>query len=224
MTAYKGGVHYMPHFPVMNPESSSTPLRIVVDSKCVNKKSGLAFNDLIAPVPNALNDILDVILRWRQFPVTLLYDLSKAYHTLRTGIKEMHLRRFLYRFDVKDPWRSYGYIVVAFGDKPAALALELGKELTASIAGGEDPRAARQLTLNSLVDDVGGGGTRAQVERMRGERLPDGTYTGTVSRILNAAGFKAKALVASRTCTAEEREALGGKFLGLSYDMSRDEI
>ena len=81
----------MPHFPVMNPDSSSTPLRIVVDSKCVNKRSGLAFNDLIAPVPNALNDILEVILRWRQFPSTLLYDLSKAYHTLRTGERELHL-------------------------------------------------------------------------------------------------------------------------------------
>ena len=33
---YEGGVNYMPHFNVMNPESSSTKLRIVVDFKCVN--------------------------------------------------------------------------------------------------------------------------------------------------------------------------------------------
>ena len=29
MVAWKGGVHYMPHFPVLNPESASTPLRVV---------------------------------------------------------------------------------------------------------------------------------------------------------------------------------------------------
>ena len=224
MRAHQGGVHYMPHFPVMNPDSASTPLRIVVDSKCINKRSGLAFNDLIAPVPNALNDILDVILRWRQFPSTLLYDLSKAYHTLRTGVRELHLRRFLYRFDVTQDWKSYGYVVVAFGDKPAALALELAKELTASISNKLDPMAARQLTLNSLVDDVGGGGTVQDVERMRGVRNDDGSYSGTVSRILKYAGFKAKALVPSGTELKEEREALGGKFLGLSYDVRHDTI
>ena len=41
MAEYKGGIHYMPHFPVVNPESSSTKVRIVVDSKFVN--DGLDF-------------------------------------------------------------------------------------------------------------------------------------------------------------------------------------
>ena len=157
MEGYQGGVHYMPHFPVLNPESSSTKLRIVVDSKFRNSRSNLSFNDLIRDVPNALNDILDVQWRWRQFAIPLCYDLSKAYHTLRTGQAELHLRRFVYRFDVKDSWKAYGYCVVAFGDKPAALALELAKELTASLAMDLDPLAACQLTRNSLVDDVGGG-------------------------------------------------------------------
>ena len=83
MHDYDGGVHYMPHFPVINPESSSTRLRIVVDSKFRNGKSLLSFNDLIRDVPNALNDITEVQWRWRQFPVSLCYDLSKAYHKNR---------------------------------------------------------------------------------------------------------------------------------------------
>ena len=32
----KFGIHYMPHFAVLNPESKSTKLRIVVDSACKN--------------------------------------------------------------------------------------------------------------------------------------------------------------------------------------------
>ena len=77
----KFGVHYMLHFAVLNPESKSTKLRIVVDSACKNKHSNLSFNDLMRPVPNSLNDITDVQLRWRAFPHALNYDLSKAYHT-----------------------------------------------------------------------------------------------------------------------------------------------
>ena len=120
MEEWHGGVHYMPHFPVYNPESSSTPLRIVSDSACVNRHSGLSFNDLIRAVPNALNDITEVQLRWRMFPCSLSYDLSKAYHSLVTGEKEMHLRRFLYRFDNDSAWDIYAYRVVAFGHMPAA--------------------------------------------------------------------------------------------------------
>merc|ERR1712101_64329 len=38
-SSWTGGVHYMPHFPVLNKESASTKLRIVVDSKCKNSVS-----------------------------------------------------------------------------------------------------------------------------------------------------------------------------------------
>merc|ERR1711867_140134 len=157
------GVHYMPHFAVLNPESKSTKLRIVVDSACKNRHSKFSFNDLVRPVPNALNDITDVQLRWRVFPRALNYDLSKAYHSLRTGPREFHLRRFLYRFDIRDPWQVYGYRVVAFGDTPAALALSLGLEMTARKGKEIDPMVARQLIRNTLADDVGGGGESADV-------------------------------------------------------------
>ena len=50
MRAWKGGVHYLPHFPVLNPESASTSLRIVMDSKFQNKHSGAALAQIPAPV------------------------------------------------------------------------------------------------------------------------------------------------------------------------------
>merc|ERR1712101_78939 len=100
----------------------------------------------------------DVQLRWRCFQKSLSYDLSKAYHSLLTGDKELHLRRFLHRFQGEDTWTVYAMRVVAFGDMPAALALELAKELMAELGQGIDSMAAEQLLRNSYVDDVGGGG------------------------------------------------------------------
>merc|ERR1711867_372472 len=204
MKDWEGGVHYLPHFPVLNPESASTSLRIVMDSKFPNKHSRKSLNDLVCAVPNALNDITDVQIRWRCFEQSLSYDLSKAYHSLRTGDHELHLRRFLHRFEEAEEWEVYAMQVVAFGDMPAALALELAKELMAELGQAVDPMAAEQMLKNSYVDDVGGGGEDVDLERMRGDRMEDGTYTGTIPTILSQAGFKAKALVPSGTDVEEE--------------------
>ena len=135
-SAWGGGVHYMPHFAVHNKESASTKLRIVVDSSCRNANSKLSFNDLMTPLPNALNDILGVILRWRCKPIALNYDLSKAYHSVRTGPRERHLRRFIHRFDGENQWKTFGYDCVAFGDQPAPNALEIAKEEVANMGRG----------------------------------------------------------------------------------------
>ena len=118
----------------------------------------------------------------------------------------------------------FGMSVVAFGDMPAALALELAKELMAELGQSVDPLASLQLLRNSYVDDVGGGGTESEVDRMRGERGEDGSYLGTVPVILQQAGFRAKALVPSGTRIEEEIAAMGGKFLGLHYDPESDDI
>ena len=212
------GVHYMPHFAVLDPESKSTKLRIVLDSACRTKHSRLLFNDLVRPVPNVLNDITDVQLCWRSFPTALNFDLTKAYHSLRTGPREFHLRRFLYRFKVTDPWEVYKYRIVAFGDTPATLTLCQGLELTAEKGRHIDLQAADQLTRNSLADDIGVGGMASEVMRMRGEKC--GTdYTGSVPRVLACGGFRAKALVPSYSTDPEEVESMGDRFLGLACSL-----
>merc|ERR1711867_426175 len=152
------------------------------------------------------------------------YDLSKPYHSLRTGPQELHLRRFIHRFSEEEDWQVYGMEVVAFGDMPAALALELAKELMAELGDKVDPMAAAQLPKNSYMDNVGGGWEDRDVDRMRGDRRDDGSYSGTVPVILEQAGFKAKAFVVSGTEVEEELQAMGGKFLGLHYDPQSDDI
>ena len=74
-----GGVHYITHFPVLKPTSESTKVRIVSDSKMKNNTTQLSFNDLIQDLPNALSELLVVIIRWRCHPMALMYDLEKAY-------------------------------------------------------------------------------------------------------------------------------------------------
>ena len=93
-----------------------------------NNITGKSFNDLIKPVPNALSDSLMVILEWREQPTTVIYDLSKAYQSIRTGLQERHLRRFFYRPHQQMQFKTFAIDCNNFGDACASLGLELGKE------------------------------------------------------------------------------------------------
>ena len=124
MNRWGGGVHYVTHFPVLKPSSESTKVRIVSDSKMKNNTTQLSFNDLIQDLPNALSELLVVILHWRCHPTALMYDLAKAYQSIRTGEKEKHLRRFFYRSDTKEEFKTYAYDRATFGDNAASAALE----------------------------------------------------------------------------------------------------
>ena len=94
---WAGPVHYVTHFGVINVESRSTRVRVVSNSKMKNANTHLSFNDTVDPVPNALNDLLDVLLQWRGHHQALMFDLAKAYQSVRTGPLELHLRRVLWR-------------------------------------------------------------------------------------------------------------------------------
>ena len=93
MKEYSGPVNYITHHGVMK-DSVTTPLRVVTNS---SKKNGqFSLNDLMPKGPNSLNDMLAVMLRFRTYIVAFVFDLSKAYNTMRTSITERHLRRFVW--------------------------------------------------------------------------------------------------------------------------------
>ena len=85
--------------------------------------------------------------------------------------------------------KTYAIDCNNFGDGCASLGLELGKEKTAELGSYIDPLAAEQLVKDSFVDDVGGGGTRIDVLRMRGTKDSLRNCSGMVPMIL-AAGEK----------------------------------
>ena len=131
MERWHGPVHYVTLFPVVNQESTSTKVRVVSNSKMPNAVTGLSFNDTTLKVPNSLNEIFGVLVQWRGHEVSLMYDIRKAYQSIKTGPQERHLRRLLYRDSPSKPFSSYAFDVVTFGDDPAACALELCKVKTA---------------------------------------------------------------------------------------------
>ena len=91
-------------------------------------QTGKSFNDLIEAVPNALSDGFVVLINWREDPTSIIYDLSKAYQSIKTGLKERHLRRFFYRRAPSEPLKTFAIDCNNYGDICASLGLELAKE------------------------------------------------------------------------------------------------
>ena len=58
---------------------------------------------------------------------------------------------------------------------------------------------------------------------MRGTRLKDG-YSGTVAQILSMGAMTVKFMAVSGSSDSFEEEQLGGKCLGVNYDLKNDEI
>ena len=171
--------------------------------------------------PNTLNGLLQVLVGWRSLEVGLLYDLLKAYHRMKTRIKEKNLRRLVWRPKPGEAWKHFGYDCANFGDKLAPLALELGKKKTAEEGEEIDSMAAEQLLTMTYVDDNCGGGSKEDVKRMVGVKEEE---PGTISKILKKCNFQAKAFVTSGMEKSEEAEALGEKVLGVRYCAVTDKL
>ena len=194
MSEYSGPINYISHHGVER-DSISTPLRIVTNSSLKNGVRSL--NDCLPKGPSSLNSMFYILVRFRTYETGLVFDLTKAYHSMHTGLIEKHLRRLIWRFSPSDDWKDFGFAVVAFGDRPAAEFLELARSITADAGKHIDAEAARKLKSDCYVDDGITRGHKIDVERMKGNRSITGIYSGTISKILALGNLNLKAMVSS---------------------------
>ena len=155
MDDYQGPTQYISHHPVLK-DSVSTPCRMVTNSSFPN--GGSSLNQCLAAGPNSLNSMLGVLLRFRCREVAFQFDLKKAYNTMKTGIVERHLRRFVWKFSDESDWLDFAFDVVHFGDRSAACQLEVAKNLIVDTYGDIDKEAAQRIRDDTYVDDGVSGG------------------------------------------------------------------
>ena len=215
LSEYAGPVQYITHHGVLK-DSTSTPLRVVTNSSFKNGKFSL--NDLLPKGPNSLNDMLEVTLRFRAYEKVFAYDLAKAYNTMKTGIVERHLRRFIWRFAEDQPWQDFAIDCVHFGDRPAACQLEVSKKKIAQLGENIDQEASVKLIQDSYVDDGFSGGTEESIQRMVGNKDESGSYNGTISKILSLGGYKVKEFVVEGDMSQADENLLSNSVFGYFWD------
>ena len=77
LEAHVKPVCYLPHHGTYRPDKQSTPLRIVFDPAC--QYQGISLNSFLFKGPCLIGNLLGVLLRFREEPITLVRDISKMY-------------------------------------------------------------------------------------------------------------------------------------------------
>ena len=225
MDSWVGPVHYISIQHVLNPGSETTPLRLVTNTSLVDPRSGLSLNGLLAKGPNCLADTYELLIRFRGYSKGLISDITKAYYALVTGLMEMHLRRVVWRKDRTGNWDIYGFLCVSFGDRPAAVILDVVIKLTVQMFGGLDLLAAKRLKEDMFVDDLVSGGTDDEISRYVGEEDPDTLQcSGTMPTILAQGRFTLKAIAWTGEHDGPKLIKLGAAVLGLGFSTQYDTL
>ena len=125
---WTGPIHYLPIQGVFKPTSMTTPVRLVTNSSLVDPDTCLSLNSILAKGPMYLNDMWEILVRFRDQEAGLCGDIAKAYYQMFTGALEYHVKRVLWRSgEVGTPWKIYAFRVVSMGDTPAANFMEITK-------------------------------------------------------------------------------------------------
>ena len=222
-TEWKGAVHYVPLQLVINEASQSTPFRIVTNTSCRDPITGKSLNSITAKGPNMLSDPYRIMIRFRNRKYAISTDVTKAYHGLRTTPVEMHLRRVVYRRKESDPWTTYGFLCVSFGDIAAQAILECCLQRVAKQNRDIDYVAALIIELDRFVDDLpSGSDEKAVLEKLRGKILDNWQTTGTLAQIMAKGGFSLKVVACSGDEDGPMVQKLGGAVLGIPWNTETD--
>ena len=153
LESYDGPIHYILHHEVLKPDSKSTPVRIVFNSSA--NYMGHTLNEYWAKGPNLLNNLLGILVRFRENEVAMIGDIKKMYHSVKIGTVEQHTHRFLWRdMDTyRDP-DTFIVQTVSFGDKPAGTIPTVALRKTADMREKDFPAAAKIVKNNSYMDGI----------------------------------------------------------------------
>ena len=226
MSLWDGPKHYVSIQHVLDPSSATTPLRLVTNSSLADPVTGISLNSILAKGPKVLNDMFEILLRFRIYDKGLISDVSKAYYMLWTGELEKHCRRVVWRYgNTGTRWRIFGFQTVGMGDRPAACLMEIAVKLTVVLFGHIDLVAGSRLNRDRFVDDVASGGSAEEVKRFKGEEnIETMECDGTMPVIMGKTNLKLKAVGVSGEIDGEKLKKLGGSVLGLGFSTERDTL
>ena len=225
LKTWDGPVHYVPLQLVVNEGSQSTPFRIVTNTSCKDPRTGKSLNDILAKGPNLLSDSYQILLRFRNRKYAISTDVTKAYHGLRTGKAEMHLRRVVYRKSKDKEWETYGFLCVSFGDVCAQCILECCLKQIGEAYKHWDIVAATMILLDRFVDDQpSGSDSKKIIDRLRGKILEDWQTTGTLAAMYAMGGFVLKVIACSGDKDGPMVQKLGGSVLGIKWCTETDKF
>ena len=153
LAAWKGPKYYLGAMALPQPDSLTTPVRLVMNSS--QNYRGLSLNSFLAKGPDAYNNsMLTLLLIFRELPVVLIGDIRKMYNSIELEDLEVHVHRFLWR-DLENRTPDIWAITrVNLGDRPSGTIAIVARDMTAEKFKEINPEAAEMIIRQTYTDDT----------------------------------------------------------------------
>lgn len=143
---------YLPHFPVVHPEKTTTKVRIVFDASA--KYNEISMNDTISQGPKLQNELFDVLLRMRKNPVAIVCDIAQMYLQITIPERDRCFHRFLWRSLQQDkPPDEFEFNRLVFGVNCSPFLAQLVAQTHAKRNIEQYPMAAETVLKSTYMDD-----------------------------------------------------------------------
>ena len=143
--------NYIPH----HCTSVLTKFRVVFD--CSARYKGVCLNDLLLGGPDLTNNLVGVLLRFKQYPTAFVADIKQMFSQVFVNENDRDALRFLWFAgnDFSQPLVEYQMQTHVFGAKcsPCCAAFALRRTATDNAVGVDDD-TVRTVMRNIYVDDL----------------------------------------------------------------------
>ena len=149
---YDGPSYYLSHHDILKAESS-TSCRIVFNTSFGFQNHIL--NEYWAKGPKLLNNLIGILLRFREGKVAVTCDIKKMYHAVKIGLLDQLTYRFLWRdYETQRTPDTYVMTSVSFGDRPPGNIAITDLRKTAEMGKDEFAVAEQVVIKNTYMDDI----------------------------------------------------------------------
>ena len=139
--------HYIAHFPVCNLDKLSSKVRPVMDCS-------VALNEHLLAGPQLMNEVVQVLLRFRSGLVAFSGDVAKMFLRIHLRPEDRPYHCFLWRESPREELIHYQFQSHVFGNKGSPFVAIYALREQARQWERRYPEAAETLSKSALVDDI----------------------------------------------------------------------
>ena len=155
-TSFKEPQFFLPHFPVIRQDKTTTKVRPVMDAAARSRgPDGVpkCLNDALLEGPRLINSIVDVLLRFRQNRIALIGDLREMFLQVLLPEADRAYHKFLWQNKETGEIECFQFRVHCFGNRASPAVAIFAIKHHAELHKHEYPRAVETVLKSTIVDD-----------------------------------------------------------------------
>ena len=163
--------YFIPWRAVWNPNSTSTPCRLVYDASQVTP-SGYSLNRILAKGRNNMNKLVEILIRWFIDRFAFHTDIRKMYNTVRLDERFWCYQLYLWQDELSLSEEPIVKVIktLIYGVKSSGNQAESALRKTARLESEKYPEASEIILKRFYVDD---GMSGSRTEKLREKLIND---------------------------------------------------